>query len=341
MKILSSFNAARMSRALMGGAALAIAAAITAFAPAVTMAQGKSNVGGCTSFTSFSYDATTNTLTVNNCTTTQQPPPAPPVPGPSTYTLSAATSTPAGVAINVTVQRTGGTSAEGVLLSIGANGLTGWNFNGASTPQLLTINFLDNETTKSLNFNPGSTPGVFGMTFGGVTGTTGSIAAGTTFINVLDPLPPSNVPVGCKTSATKNEVFQYANQKIVFSLKPGETGAVAFTPGAGTALMYLSSTETVNTPPDADHEVTVSTCPGDFDRSYPCRYQANYVGSSMQANTAPSPWQCALVPGQTYFLNVRHVKLRASQTDPVQTSCTNPPAYTNGACEVRLQNTGL
>lgn len=339
-------KAARLSRVLVGGAALAIASAMVLMAPAPALAQAKSNVAGCASFSSFSFDSGTNTLTVNNCATTTPPPaPAPaPVAGASSYSIVlGAVSTTTGNSINVTVQRTGGTMAEGLDLNASATGLTGWAFNGVGSNAWHTLNFASGEMSKSISFIPGSTAGSLTLMLGGVIGTNGSTTVGggqtvTVTLGVSQAPPP---PPGCATSATYNEVFQYANQKIVFSMKPGETGSAAFTPSGSTALMYLSSTETINTPADADHEVVLSKCPGDFTLSYPCRYQANYVGSSMQGNTAASLWQCPLTPGVTYYLNVRQVKLRTNQSDPVQPSCLNPPSYGNGKCEVRLQNTGL
>ena len=340
-------KAARTSHVLVGGAALAIASAMALMAPTPALAQAKSNVAGCAAFSSFSFDSTSNTLTVNNCTSSSTappppPPPAAPVAGASSYSMVlGATTTTTGNSVTVTVQRTGGTLAEGLDLNASATGLSGWSFNNQGTSMWHTLNFDAGVTSKSITFIPGNSAGSLTLMLGGVIGTNGSSTTGGTqtiavTLGVSQAPPP---PPGCATSANYNEIFQFANQKIVFSMKPGETGSAAFTPNGATALMYLSSTETINTPADADHEVVVSNCPGDFTPAYPCRYQANYVGSSMQANTTASPWQCRLTPGVTYYLNVRQVKLRNSQSDPVQPSCLNPPY--NGKCEVRLQNTGL
>ncbi len=64
------------------------------------------------------------------------------------------------------------------------------------------------------------------------------------------------------------------------------------------------------------------------------------MGSSRWANTGlVTPlafYHCQVEAGKTYYMNVRQVQL--GTTTP---SCTNPPAATNGGCEVRLQNTGL
>ena len=146
---------------------------------------------------------------------------------------------------------------------------------------------------------------------------------------------------GCPTAATHNGTFTLPNQKVTFALKAGETGAVAFTPTAGSVAMTLSTTDTVNTPAGADHEVTISRCPGDFSDQVAaqCRYQSQYTGSTRWASVSPTaPYQCPLTAGQTYFMNVRQVVMGSN---PPVNSCSGGPAILGGACEVRLQNTGL
>ena len=342
-------KAARAGRSLVGGVAFAIAAVVTLAASSAALAQPKSNLPGCTSFSSFSFDSSTNTLQVNNCSTSVVQPVTPvvtPINAQSIYSIATATTTAtAGTPMTIVIARSGGNLAEQLDMSIGANALTGWSFNGATVAGTLQqLPFALGEMSRSLNFTPGTTAGMLGISLGAVASTVGSVASGTLLINVSAPAGAAPLP-GCSTTATKNEIFQMSNQKVVMSLRAGETGAVAFTPSATSIQMYLSSSETVNTPPDADHEIAISTCPGDFTPIYPCSYQANYVGNSLQGKVGAGPaYQCALQVGTTYYMNVRHVKLR----DPSnwkgvapQNSCLNPPQYTNGACEVRLQNTGL
>ena len=146
---------------------------------------------------------------------------------------------------------------------------------------------------------------------------------------------------GCPTAATYSGTFTVPNQKVTFALKAGETGAVAFTPNAGSVAMALSTTDTVNTPAGADHEVTISKCPGDFSNAIApqCRYQAQYTGSTRWASVAPTaPYQCPIEAGVQYYMNVRQVVMGSN---PPLNSCSGGPAILNGACEIRLQNTGL
>lgn len=145
------------------------------------------------------------------------------------------------------------------------------------------------------------------------------------------PCTGTNPQPACNTAADQMSAFTVSAQKIVFSLRPGEVGAAAFTPVVG-GQMVLSTTETIFTPPVADHEVTIAPCPGDFSATIPaqCRWAANYVGSSRFASINPTaPYQCPLNPGQRYYFNVRQVKLG--------TTVNSCPA---GACQVRLQITG-
>lgn len=148
------------------------------------------------------------------------------------------------------------------------------------------------------------------------------------------PPPPPPAPLGCATHATYTTNFTYSGQKFVFALAPGETAAIAFTPRAGT-LPQVSTTETVMTPANADHEVTVSKCPGDFTPIAPCKFAANYVGLSMQLTTGTPTgmqvfYQCPVQAGTTYFMNIRQVVKGA----PYFNSCTQ------GSCEVRAQIQG-
>ena len=349
------FNVARVSRALMGGAALVIAMATTAFAPSAAQAQGKaaySNGTGCATFSTFSYDSSTNTLSLN-CTTSTSTQPS------TTFTWSSAGTTAAPnttMTVNI-VRPTGLVGEMYVYYDMYVSNISGWSVDGGSNATQWVL-FGAADTTKTLTINTGSVAGTLKMvlsrTSGAGTVPTGtaaefnlSVSSTTTGGGGGSTPPPTNPtpPPGCTTSATKNDVFTISSQKIVFQLKPNETGAVAFTPTAATSLMTLSTSETVNTPADADHEVTISNCPGDFTKGYPCGYQANYVGNSLQAVPNAAPWQCALTPGVTYYMNVRHVKLRPTspsyQSYPPENSCVSGPQYLNGACEVRLQNTGL
>ena len=151
----------------------------------------------------------------------------------------------------------------------------------------------------------------------------------------IDPPDASIEPVdaGCSTRSDLSGAFTMNAQKIVFNLAPGQTGAASFHPPTGTSFT-LSSTETISTPTNADHEVSISQCPGDFSAVYPCRYDAYFVGSGMSlygGSSGGRPYECKTDPTKTWYLNVRQV-VRGM---PTQNSCTQ------GACEVRVQIQGI
>ena len=84
---------------------------------------------------------------------------------------------------------------------------------------------------------------------------------------------------------------------------------MAYTPTATATIWKVSTSDTVNTPSSADHEVTISTCPGDFTPVWPCEYQAQYTGATMttQASATAPIYACKLVVGTKYYMNVRQV----------------------------------
>lgn len=336
---------ARMSRWLLGGAAAGLLAIAAMPAQAQTNGTAKQSNGTaiCT-FNGFSFDSATNTLTVN-CTTTPPPPPPPPT---CSATASGSFSfwLPASGAYlsntNAPLQVTRSNAMDGACdltytVTAPAGAIVTVNGSSAATG---TIRFEDQDyAIKMLNVVvKTSVDAAVDITL--TTTASGGVTPFATHTVYVTGVPDQQVP-GCNTSANYLDTFTIANQKIVFALKPGETGAIAITPTASSGVITLSTTDTINTPSDADHEVTISTCPGDFSTTVPavCRYSANFVGSSRWMNTgAQSPvlaYHCPVTAGTKYYMNVRQVKLGTTIN-----SC-NGPAYLNGACEVRLQNTGL
>jgi hypothetical protein len=148
------------------------------------------------------------------------------------------------------------------------------------------------------------------------------------------PLPPPVVtpapgaPPGCSTAATYLGTFTHNAQKIEYTLHPGQSAAVAFVPKVGT-LMDVSTTETTGTPPEADHEVAVSRCPGDFTPSPPCRFQANFNGGTMFLRDGAIPfWKCQVTAGVTHYMNVRQI---------VRGSSSIPSCPSGAGCPIRVQ----
>jgi hypothetical protein len=322
----------RLSRALKGGMAIALAAVITAWAPTSDGASGtarKSDGTQICSYSGFSFDSTSNILNIT-CDTQ--------VPGqPGTFSVSASPIqvVPGGTA-TVNVLRSGGsTGTYSVAYTATVTGLTGATLNATAIPSSFTssLDFAEGETVKPYTFNAGTTEGSLTLALGAVTPTGTTTAATTTAgattatITVANGTTP---PPGCTTSATYNTPFTVSGQKIVFKLKPGETAAASFTPAANQTIK-VSTTDTVNTPPTADHEVAVSQCPGDFTPVWPCEYQTQYTGSTMttqSATTAPI-YACKLTAGTKYYMNVRQVVKG-------NTSVNSCPLTTTG-CEVRVE----
>ena len=350
----------RMGQALQGGviaAAFVAAAALAPVTPAQAQVAKKDDGSTICTYTSFTYDSATNTLVLKGCSGTTPPPPPPPPPtscpadsfSSGKFSLTQATNTDApATSTNTTVMVTRSYNLNGrcnLTWTLSAtNGATA-TVGGANTG---TITFEDNDyapRTLTVTTTGGTSAGVVTVNLAPASGTpadaVGPFANQTFNVAAASTGGGNPPPPGCSTSATKNDTFVVSNQKITFALKAGETGAVAFTPTANSTSMTLSTTDTVNTPAGADHEVTITTCPGDFSTSVPaqCRYQVQYTGTTRWASVAPTAvYQCPLVAGTTYYMNVRQV---IQGSNPPTNSCTGGPAILGGACEVRLQNTGL
>lgn len=342
MNTFDSPAARRMSAWLMSAATLLVATAITAWAPAVQAQSGKamqSSGAAICDFDGFTYNAATNTLTIN-CTTATQPPPADPN-APGTFSLSpTAVSIAPGTTTTVNIVRTGGsTGSYSVGYSVTASGLTGWSVNGFAGSN--AVWFDAGQTSVLLNITAGTTTGTMTIALGGTlpnapTAVT-TTASGSTTVTVTtgatggNPTPPPPPPPGCTTSAHHTASFDFNGQKHVFDLKPGETAAVSFRT-KDISDIEVSTTETVNTPITADHQVAVSTCPGDFSKTSPCMYTANLTGQTMFTTTQPLAWwaagsKCKLDPNTTYYMNIRQVK----RDDTTVNACTS------FSCQVRAQ----
>lgn len=334
MNTSDSPTARGLSAWLMSAATLLVATAITAWAPSAQAQSGKamqSNGAAICDFAGFTYDAATNTLTIN-CTGATTPPPAPT--GPGTFSLSPSVTVAPNGTTTVNILRTGGSEGSySVGYTMTASGLTGWSVNGYAGPHN-AVWFDPGQTVAPLVVAAGSTAGTLTLAITGslpnapttVTTTASGSATVTVAVNQTQPPPP-----GCSTTANHMASFDYNGQKHVFALKPGETAAVKFTT-KDISDIEVSTTETVNTPIIADHQVAVSTCPGDFAKTSPCMYTANLTGQTMFTTTQPLAWwaagsKCKLDPNKTYYMNIRQVQ----RDNTTVNSCTS---FT---CEVRAQ----
>lgn len=340
---------ARLSRSLMAGAALMVAAAVTLWSPNVS-AQPKANFsnGQTCNFTTFSYNATTQQLDIQcSGTPVTQPPPVTNDTTPSTFTWSGGATT-AGTPGNVILTRGGGSVGQEYTLGYSVVGsFGGWSVpptgTGGNSPGVTvdgfggtgTVLFRAGETSKTIVFNPGGGSGSVWFTTNSLVGSPASTAPGVYRFEVAASVvaqPVAGLPAHCAAfpSPQHSETFAFGGQKHVFNLRPGEHASVAFiSNGAGP---QLSTTETVNTPASADHQVVVSECPGDFTKTAPCAFESNFIGLSMNTTTGnPTGWsayyQCKIPLGSRVFMNIRQVIKGNTSVN----SCTQ------GACEVRAQ----
>ena len=154
------------------------------------------------------------------------------------------------------------------------------------------------------------------------------------FLVTTIPTPTTVAPTNgaCNTKADFNNTFVTNAQKFIYKLYAGQTAATAFN-SKNLIDIQVSTSETIMTPQEADHEIVISKCPGDFTLNYPCRNQFNFVGGYIGGSTAAKPpmYKCPLEPNTTYYMNVRQIK-RGSVNEP---SCSQ-----GEGCEVRVQIQG-
>ena len=342
----NSTSAAWLSRLLKAAAAVTMAASAVAFAPLAHAQTGTVSVGNCTTtntaMTGFAWNG--STLTVNCGTVVVGPPPTiDPLAG--TFRLSAASNTVNGGAVDtVYVERiTGWLNAYTIAYTITATG------NASATPSSGTVSFGDKDgASRPIAINTGTGGGTLTVTLGAVTPAT-TTAAGvyTLTVNGTTQPPPvggggdwktdaATPQVACSTGANYSDFFRSNGQKAQFTLKGGESAAVAFIANGGTQPQ-LSTTETINTPAYAEHEIVVSQCPGDFSQPFPCeQHPATIAGGYVAGNSgvAQPPYMvgayCQLTPGNKYYMNVRQTV--KGTTTPSCPTATNPQG-----CEIRTQ----
>jgi len=345
----NSTSAAWLSRLLKAAAALTMAASAVAFAPLAHAQAGTVTLTNCsstnTAMTGFAWNGSSLSVTCSSGPPIVIPPPVlDPLAG--TFRLSAATGTVNGGATDtVYVERIiGWLNPYTIAYSITATG------NASANPSSGFVSFGDKDgASRPIAINTGTGGGTLTVTLGAVTPNT-TTAAGVYTLTVNGaPAPPvgggdwktdaATPQVTCATAANYYDFFKASGQKSQFTLKGGESGAVAFIANGGTQPA-LSSTETINTPGFADNQIVVSQCPGDFTPAFPCMQSFTSTGGTLAANSGvaqPSYMQgayCQLVPGNKYYLNIRQV-VRGTSTPSCPTS-TNPQG-----CEVRGQVQGL
>lgn len=338
-------DAARLARWGLGAAALALGMTVTSPALAQTNGTAKQANGTtiCT-FSGFTYNSSDNTLSI---TCTDAPPPPPPCTSQASGTFSfwrpdsGATS---GVSTTLEVTRSVAIDcAYNLTYTVSAPAGVTFTVNGSASPTG-TVTFANQDyAVKTLPIIVNSTTNVaVTVTLSSAKTIPMGITPFATHTLYVTGKPNTGGVPGCEAypAATYTDKFTVNGQKITYRLKPGETSATEVPLSAAAGSIALSTIETVNTPADADHQVVISRCPGDF-TSVPipsaCASHFLFNGGTLDLNTGlVSPLQtyhCKGNPGTSYYVNIRQVKRDA----PTLNSCNSGLGY----CEVRLQIQGF
>lgn len=363
-------SAAWLGRVLQGAAVASLAAGIVAFAPSAHAQSGTlNNPSNCTSFTGFTWNGATLTLSCSGqpvvqptCTSTANGAFSWAQPNGSTQSgTTYAFPLQTGTSTTVYARRSGGCAGAYTL----SYAISPVNLTGQSPSAAGTITFADGDTTdKPLAISAGSTAGTLWIYFSAVSSSTGSptpSVGGTLEVDVsaapvLPPAPSgdwttaANVPQAtCSTQATyyawwtgNAQQFEYGTTSpgSLAPLKPGETVATAF--------IYRGTQPTFNvsevTNPQyfggngIDVEIAVSQCPNDFpavSADTQCDHRQGYKGGSDIYGTpaGSNAYWCQLTSGNKYYLNVRQV-LKAYP------GAVNSCNVSNG-CAIRFQAQGI
>lgn len=185
-----------------------------------------------------------------------------------------------------------------------------------------------NSTTGSVTVGPLTAAGSYSFT---VTATnaigSSTAAAGTLTVNA----PPAPGGGSCPASAMAGVVGNFVGLTWVeLNLQQGGWVSLALPENAQGAITELRSVQSTNTSTTLTDEISVSTCPGDFNVAPQCKTWGTVFGSAtyMRALTSSTSSTdiCVMTPGVQYYANVHNVAF-----DRVTPSCTNP------SCNMKLQ----
>ena len=312
-----------------------VAAMVAIPVPASAGNVAKIGAGTCDTFSTFTFDSGSNTLSINcttsaaNTCTTQ---------GAGTFAISGAGGTHGAGTVNgqanFTITRTGGCQGKYyVLFGLEPSGLT--NPHVVGVPAIGDFGAVTYVLFDDGDFNPktvgvmvGSTPGSLGVFL-----TKWILFTDTTQKTVADqsryvidvtttppPNNPNNPPAGCSTNATVTEVMDKSGFQYAITLKPGESKAFQFTMPS-TATSYVSAvnistfaTNTEGSTNAAGHQIVISPCPGDFTSPSACNFTTPnaQLGIAMSMLTIdpltaspPAYGACGPVAAGKLYANVR------------------------------------
>lgn len=123
--------------------------------------------------------------------------------------------------------------------------------------------------------------------------------------------PPVNIPgtpttpTGC-SSPNVSRTFDHTGQFFDFSLAQGQTAAFQLPPVQARSWAENLVFQSTGTPSDLTAQGALADCPGKFDPPAECT-QSGSAWSSIDVYAFAIPYAsyCALIPGKTYYFNVR------------------------------------
>ena len=347
-----------MSLALKGAATAFLALGIAALAPVANAQTGTltlSNPTSCSSFSGFTWNGSTLSITCTSSTTNPPPTTTCDTTQPGAFSWASPTSatiTPGSTATG-TIVRTGGCKGQ-YTITFGTDAAA---YPGVTVSPTNSVSFADGSATSqtvtvttTASTPVGTNVSVYLNGFTSSTGS-GTPAIGGTFVAAVQatqpPPPPPPTGNGCSTSATYNVALNGGTQLYWGTneydsrppLKPSETIAASFTyvDSGSWGEVDLAQVTNYVQGGTVDTEVSIDACPGNFPAttadtacdkrvSYPATGGPVIYGFTNGATFG----MCALQPGKTYYVNIRNV--RTTYGSGTSSSCTN----TNG-CAIRFR----
>jgi hypothetical protein len=272
-----------------------------------------------------------------------------------TFTFSSATSTATfgGSSVPITVTRSGGTNgdwsvpfvisgsmtASGALVTGGGTITPSGPLSFPAGTQSATITYTPLASAPSGVTPPGTIVYTLGTPTPSGTLITGQTASlGTTPANTMT-VQAATGP--CATSATYTQTY-FSGSTPYGPIAAGQSVAISIPVTTQMQGRYVKTSivETVNTESGADVQFTVSSCPGDFSKPYPCMAHTQYTGGSLNFSIGPkpatTPWYigvCELPAGTTtVYFNFRHIK----RPTPVPQDAPGTPSC-SGTCANFMQ----
>ena len=337
-----------------GMAAAAIATAFAAFAPVAHAQTGTlslSNSASCTTFSGFTWNGTTLSVTCASAGPVTPPPPPPcdtTQAGSFGWASATGSATPGNV-ITGSITRSNGCKGA-YTITFGNNAPAGVTVSPATS-----VTFADGSATaQAVSITTAASTAVgtqIAVWLNGWSSSTGSPAPGIagTFVGtvtttpVVTPPPPTgNGSITYSGALTNNLQIVWGTNEAASlpAFKSTDVASYSFTYGGQFGQVVLGAVSNNVAGGVTDTELAISSTAGDFPGQSNCDVRIPASSVQGQGITAISVWTpgrtgpfCLLNVGQTYYLNIRQVSANWASNAG---SCTN----TNG-CALRIQPTGI